>query len=103
MVSVRFKAEDGRSLLRDGDQLRLPFPEELDAPWGGQSPRVLTRVGLGVIFNPRGEKSTSAKKDPFQLDLFARRGAHNRSRPLVERAPSAFTLVPLPWEVHDGS
>ncbi len=82
---------------------KLPAQLELglfrNEPWEGRSPRVLTRGRLGVIFNPRGEKSTSDFViDPLQMDLFPRREAHRKRSP--ERRPSfaAALLIPLPPE-----
>jgi len=51
----------------DSDQLTLDlYP---GAPWGGRSPRGLTRVGLGVIFNAERE-SHEVDPDPAQLDFW---------------------------------
>ncbi len=38
-------------------------------PWSGRSPRGLTRVALGLILKPRGEKSVSDFVDPDQCVL----------------------------------
>ena len=38
--------------------------------WLGRSPRALTRVGLGLILQPRGVKSVSDFVDPAQYDMF---------------------------------
>jgi len=83
---------------RVGEQLRLPFPEELDAPWGGQSPRVLTRGHLVVIFKPRGGKSVSDFVDPAQIDMFP-----EASDGPPHQYAGAPCLVPLPeWGVVDA-
>ncbi len=47
--------------LRDG-RIRIP--------WNGTSPRALTRVHLGLIFQARAAKSVSDFVNPDQLDLF---------------------------------
>jgi len=57
--------EDGTVQL----ELNL-FPDE---PWGGHSPRGLTRVGLGLIFKARATEARVIFEDPMQMDLFPRR------------------------------
>ena len=53
--------------------LQLDLFEDVEnAPWNGRSPRALTRVGLGFILQPRGEKSTSDFVCGDQLSLFTR-------------------------------
>jgi len=78
--------------MRDEAQLELDlFPGE---PWNGRSPRVLTRVGLGLIFTARAD-GARVILDPRQLELFPRR----RQRKAYRRpAPSrtAPSLLPLP-------
>ncbi len=65
-------------------------------PWEGRSPRGLTRGHLGVILKPEAAKSTSAIRDPLQVNLFERRLAQGKGvegrRP---EAPCAPTLLPL--------
>ncbi len=68
-------------------------------PWGGVSPRGLTKGALGVILEPEAEKSTSAFKDPEQLEFWPVGRSKMDARALDnERAPFASTLLPLPWE-----
>ena len=64
------------------------FPGE---PWGGYSPRGLTRVGLGVILKPRGVRARVRFSDPLQTEMFPRR----RQR-LIQESRTAPTLLPLP-------
>ncbi len=80
----------GRS-PRVSSQLELElYPGE---PWGGRSPRGLTRAALGLIFKPQGVKSVSDFVDPAQLELFEL----DKGSSLFEGgAPS---LLPFPWEV----
>ncbi len=86
-------------MSRVGDQLELPLKMRVSSvastrePWGGRSPRDLTRVGLGIILKPRGQKSISDLLSA-QLDLFD--VADEDAPSLWEGAP---TLLPLPWEV----
>jgi len=62
-------------------------------PWGGRSPRDLTREGIRRIFEARaGEKHESFFVDPDQFDLFR---AAIRGRRRYGGAP---TLLPLPRE-----
>jgi len=63
-------------------------------PWQGLSPRGLTRGHNVVILEPRGGKSTSAFSDPMQLEIWTPKKRARRTP--VRRAPSAFTLLPLP-------
>ncbi len=75
-----------------GDQLMLPFEGELDTkriPWGGRSPRALTRVHLGLIFKPQGGKSVSDSVDPAQYDLWL----------TVKKAPWKYQGAPLLQEL----
>ena len=70
-------------------------------PWGGRSPRGLTRAHLGVILKPRGKKSMSAIPDPMQLELpLGYKSIRKKGR--VAGPSGALTLLPLPWEVSDG-
>ncbi len=99
MDGWRYPSLDDRSLMgrRDGDQWLLDLvggTAELRIPWGGRSPRALTRVSLSFIFKPQGEKSMSEFVDPEQCDLFAQ----------TERGPRFYTgaapLLPLPGGHH---
>ena len=73
-----------------------PMQLELDLwpgePWGGRSPRGLTRVGLGLIFKPQGVRARVTFCDSTQLQLWplmeTRRKQQSRTAP---------TLLPLPW------
>ncbi len=59
--------------LSDGDQLLLGglgLAEMARVPWGGRSPRGLTRAALGVILKPQGEKSTSEFVSCDQLEFW---------------------------------
>ncbi len=82
------------STLLNSYQLELELDDvRLRLPWGGRSPRGLTRAHELFIFKAQAEKSTSAIVDPAQGDLFetvARPGVWGGS-------PS---LLPLP-EVSD--
>jgi len=83
--------------LREGDQLQFGFMRDMvisREPWGGRSPRGLTRVGLGLILQPWAEKSVS-EIDCAQLDMFAMKEAS----PLYRGAP---LLIPL-LERGDGN
>ena len=71
------------------DQLDL-WQEELDAsPWGGRSPRSLTRVALGFIFEARAAKDERFFVDPDQL----------RFSFLGDKAPWKYQGAPLLREV----
>jgi len=66
------------------------FPGE---PWGGYSPRGLTKAAYGFIFKPRGVKSVSDfVRDPYQFVLWPSK----KRRPPRRVAPSAQLLIPLP-------
>ena len=71
-----------------GDQLELDlFPGE---PWNGHSPRGLTRVALGVIFEPKVPRAMRLAEDCVQLDFWrgARRATRRRSlRQTAEATP----------------
>jgi len=77
----------------EGDLSQLDlWPKEVVAisklPWGGRSPRALTRGHLGVILKAQAEKSVSDFVDPDQLEIWVP----------VKRAPryaGAPTLLPL--------
>ncbi len=71
-------------------QLELDlFPDE---PWGGHSPRALTRARLGLIFKPQGVETRVTFLDPLQVLMFPRR--RQRSK---EQSRTAPTLLPLPF------
>ena len=71
------------------DQLSLELPGLLDAarvPWGGRSPRGLTRVQLSPIFKAQAEKSVSDfVSDENQYDLWLP----------IQRAPWKYQGAPL--------
>jgi len=79
-------------MIREREQLELVlFP---GVPWDGKSPRGLTRVGLGLIFNARAlEKHERSFVDPKQLELWP------ATIKVPVRAPSisAATLLDLPF------
>ena len=56
----------------DDIQLQFVFEgEELRRiPWGGRSPRALTRVALGLTLKAQAVKSVSDFVDPEQFDLW---------------------------------
>ncbi len=72
-----------------GEQLQLfeGEDERLAAlPWGGRSPRALTRVGLGLILKAQAKKSVSDfVRDPRQLDFWL----------AEEKAPRVYRGAPL--------
>ncbi len=77
---------------RDGDQLELDlFPGE---PWGGRSPRVLTKAKIS-LFLRREPESHGVEVDPLQLLLWPVTVKPPRGKRLWE-APAAPTLLPLP-------
>ncbi len=60
----------------DSDQFELFEPGTcvVRIPWGGKSPRGLTKVGLSSIFKAQAAKERSTiHVDPRQYDLFVRR------------------------------
>ncbi len=82
--------------MGDSHQLAFLFEGEeiLRLPWGGRSPRALTRVALSLILKTQGEKSMGDFVDPEQYDLWL---------PIKKRSPSyagASPLVPLPRRTH---
>ena len=86
------------TIAKFGEQLELGL--FLDEPWEGRSPRVLTRGHLGLIFNPRGEKSAGDFVNPAQLEFWpVGRSARNKIRGPAKRGPfpSAPTLLSLPF------
>jgi len=75
----------------DSYQLDL-FEGELEAirrlPWGGVSPRALTRGHLAIIFKPQGDKSTSAiLSDPAQYEIWP-----------ANEVPWRYAGAPSIWE-----
>ena len=65
--------------------------EAADLPWGGRSPRALTRVQLSVFLRREPQKDDRFFVDLDQLDLFH---AAKKRPPRYEGAPS---LLPLPF------
>jgi len=81
---------DPRSLLRVGDQLELDlFPGE---PWGGRSPRGLTKVGKGLFLRPE-PPGHEGNTDILQLSLWPVKAGHSGRGP--QAAPGAPSLLPL--------
>ena len=72
---------DGRQLLLEGLGLTALARE----PWGGLSPRGLTRVALGGILKAQAEKSVSGLVIPGQLEFW----------PSEEKAPWKYQGAPL--------
>jgi len=57
LVNVRTELVAPRHFTRDGYQFELFVPAEVEVPWGGKSPRVLTRAFEKFSFGappPRG-------------------------------------------------
>ena len=73
-------------------QLDLWQAELVAMPWGGQSPRALTRAAKRFIFKARAVKDERFFSDPTQLKLF------DEQIP-GPRYTGASTLIPLPREV----
>lgn len=59
-------------------------------PWGGQSPRALTKINMSLFSRREPQKDDSFFIDPNQYDLFR---AAIKGRPQYGGAPS---LLPLP-------
>ena len=55
----------------NSDQLDLWQSEVAALPWGGQSPRALTKVGLGLFSRHKPPKDERFFSDPCQLELFS--------------------------------
>ncbi len=71
------------SFSPDGDQLLLDLGDAalgLSLPWGGRSPRGLTRVALEGIFKAQAAKSVS-EFDCVQLEMFKRLAPKTTRRP----------------------
>jgi len=78
-------------MSRVGDQLELELGlPSVQIPWGGQSPRSLTRVQRGLFLKRERRKDDRFFADPNQLGLFpeAKRGRR--------RYGGAPLLLPLP-------
>jgi len=82
------------NLRGDGDQFELDlYP---GVPWAGRSPRGLTRVGLGFIFNAeRPSHEVMNERDPRQLDFFRKMGHTDANLPahVWGGSPSLLPLV----------
>jgi len=66
---------------------------QVQVPWGGQSPRELTRVGIGLFSKRERGEDDRFFVDPRQVDLFR---AAMKGSPEYRGAPS---LLPLPEEL----
>ncbi len=88
-----------KAYTRIGDQFEL-FPRSvmrsLEVPWGGRSPRGLTRGALGVILKTQGEKSVIDFVNPEQGDLWV-----PKKTVLPHLWGGTPSLLPL-LEVNDG-
>ncbi len=84
---------------RVSEQLELALDDaRLVIPWGGRSPRGLTRVSKNVILKALAAQSTSGSVvDERQLGLWS-----TRSKKVVAAVAATTPLLPLPWEVRDG-
>ena len=72
------------------------WPSEVVAlPWGGRSPRSLTRAAKALFFKRERQKNDRFFVDPDQYDLFR---AAIPGRPQYGGAP---TLLPLTWRVDE--
>ncbi len=82
--------EAAKSPLTSSGQLELELGDaRLNLPWGGRSPRGLTRVALSSIFEAQAVQKHKRHRDPRQMDLFARAV---KGPPVYRGAP---LLVPL--------
>ncbi len=81
-----------------GEQLELfeGGPVSSRIPWGGRSPRALTRVALGLILKAQAAKSIGVTADPGQFEIWPER---SKGGPLYE---GSAPLLPLPWEGKNG-
>ena len=78
----------------DGDQLRLALPGVVDLPWGGVSPRTLTRgwaltqegLDRGLIFQARAARH-AVHEVKGQYDLWPTEGPPSHKRPIYDGAP----------------
>ncbi len=76
----------------DGAQLDLGL--YAGEPWGGRSPRGLTRVALGLILNPEVLRERERFFDPAQLELWPAGTAYESEGPPVYRgAPLLLELL----------
>ena len=73
----------------NSDQLDLFEAELSRLPWRGQSPRALTKIGLGLFSRREPQKDDSFFIDPDQLELFPAAITRRGSLP-------APLLLPLP-------
>ena len=76
----------------DGDQLELNLFPQL--PWGGRSPRALTRIHKVLSLKPEAQ-GREVEMDPRQLDLF-RLAEWPVQRKTRRRYGGAPTLLRLP-------
>ncbi len=73
-------------------QLELDlFPGE---PWGGHSPRGLTRARSPLFLRPE-PPGHEVEVDPLQLVLWSGPVRPHRDKKLLERSPGAPSLLPL--------
>jgi len=79
-------------MIRQLDLFGFELPGVPAAPWGGRSPRGLTRGANLIILRQEPQKDDRNRFDPNQYDLF-RAAIPGRSR--YGGAPS---LLPLPQE-----
>jgi len=71
-------------------QLDLWEADLAATPWGGQSPRVLTRSHKRFILKPEAQKRERFFTDPCQLEMFA---------DAIKKAPWKYQGAPLLKEV----
>ena len=62
-------------------------------PWGGRSPRALTRVNNLLFLRRKPQKDDRFFVDPFQIDMFPA---------AITNAPRIYRGAPLLVEVPDG-
>ena len=81
-------------ILRDGDQFELDlFP---GVPWGGRSPRGLTRVQISLFLRQEPPPHAVPEVDPRQLELWRDKGkGRGKKRQELVFAPGAPSLLPL--------
>jgi len=82
---------------REGDQLELRLGEEFlvgaaRLPWGGRSPRALTRGYERFILKAQAKKSVRDSVDPNQYDLWLS----------TKKAPWLYQGAPLLQDLHKG-
>ncbi len=84
-------SNQGESYPPDSDQLELELNDaRIVLPWGGRSPRALTRVVLSGIFKAQAEKKRERFDLTDQIDMFD----PSTEAPRIYRG--APLLVPLP-------